>query len=95
MPPSFPSVVAPIHLSAAPAKPMARGLAAERLKGASMSEKHAVNKTAAAPGRGPAESGFDMFDSLKQARTKAKQTRQKRLLPSQNEVQGEPPPDEE
>ncbi|HEX6120430.1 MAG TPA: hypothetical protein VFZ03_13360 [Dongiaceae bacterium] len=60
-----------------------------------MSEKHAVNKTAAAPGRGPAEAAFDMFDSLKQARSKAKQTRQKRPLPGQNELQGDSLPDEE
>jgi hypothetical protein len=61
-----------------------------------MSEKRAANKTTMAPpGRDPAEPAYDMFDSLKQARSKAKQSRPKRQLPGQNELQGDAQPDEE
>ena len=61
-----------------------------------MSEKRAANKTTMAPpDHGPAEPAYDMFDSLKQARSKAKQSRQKRQPPGQNEPQDDAQPDEE
>jgi hypothetical protein len=47
------------------------------------------------PDGDPAEPAYDMFDSLKQARSKAKQSRPKRQLPGQNELQGDAQPDEE
>lgn len=60
-----------------------------------MSEKPAANKTATPPldrrNTGPT---YDMFDSLQQARSKAKRSRQERQSPGDDQLQGDAQRDE-
>lgn len=61
-----------------------------------MSEKPATDKKARpAPGRHNTEPAYDMFDSLQQARSKAKQSRQKRQPLGDDQQPGDASRDEE